>query len=271
MVADEVKKRINFDRLGDHLADADVGSKSTLIDVVRISNELETALKRLDDGAKSQKYTGEYAVAESRRLRQEATAQVRPKIETAETLAALADVTDDHLSPERVLRRARFEPAVGGDDTNRRLLAETVNELKVANVRAAVGMMDGDELAHQVIESASTNDFARLNLLHERIMREGSQHVSDRGWSRAKSALMTAMATVRAGPDHEELAGKAHEIRECALDTLAYGELIRSGQEPTRLRMRRVMGNLEAGKTALSEGAPLKIGSTANVTMTPNS
>jgi hypothetical protein len=257
MTTDEVKERIDFAHLADNLEAGDQGARDGLIDAVGISDQLQTELKELDAGLRSQKYTPEFVTREALRLRSEAAAKVRPLVERATTLAALADVTDQYLSPASVLRRARFEPAVGSEDANRRLLAEQVDLLRRADYSREVDSMDGVELASEVETAAREGGYAKLAILNRRIKREGVQHVNDAGWNAAKSAMISALEKLTT-PDHA-LLSKAAKMRQSALEVLAYGELIATGKEPLRLHVRRVTENLRAGKTDLSAGTPYTI------------
>jgi hypothetical protein len=129
--------------------------------------------------------------------------------------------------------------------------------------------MDGSELASEVLSAGSAGDHAKLHVLHRRIKHEGAQHIADRDWSRAKSALSTALGAVTT-PDHK-LLPKVAEIREGAANIAAYSELIRTGREPVKLHARRVTENMRQGKSNLSEGAPFTMPNVTGVPMNPNS
>jgi hypothetical protein len=209
--------------------------------------------------------TPEYVQGEAVRLRSEASKKAAPLLERATTLAALADATDEYLSAPQVLRRARFEPAIGGDDTNRRLLAEQVDLLRRADYSREVDSMDGAELASEIEAAARDGAHAKLAILHRRIKHEGAAHIADASWSAAKSRMASALDSVTT--DDHKLLPKVAEIRDAAAEIKAYSELITTGKEPTRLAMRRVMGNLKAGTTDLQTGAPFKLPAAATATM----
>jgi hypothetical protein len=252
----DLKEQIDFANLDGHVAAGHAGALDALVSVVEINDALETRLRTLDEGRKTGKYTPAFVAQEDRRLRQEAFAKAAPLRERATTLAALADAVDEHLSPEAVLQRARFEPAVGGDDTGR-LLAEQVNESKRLNYRMGVAEMTADELATEIERAARDGDHAKLRVLNERIKHEGGRHVGDATWSAAKSKLLTALASLTTS-DHV-LLPTALEMRDHALDTIALTEQVRTGVEPIRLRTKRVTRLHREGATDLQQGRPFSI------------
>ena len=55
--------------------------------------------------------------------------------------------------------------------------------------------MDRAELAAEVTDAARAGDHARLHLLNRGIRSDGTAHISDVNWSRAKSAMTTVLAS----------------------------------------------------------------------------
>ena len=253
----DLKEQIDFSNLEGHIDAGHEGATRALIDAVTINDELETALRKLADGAATRKYTSEHVRAEDARLRADAFAKTAPLRERAQTLIGLADAVDEHLAPEAVLRRARFEPLPAGGDDTRRLLAEHVDLLRRGEYRREVDGMTGRELAAEVEAVVNAGDDARLAVLHQRIKREGAAHIDDAAWSTAKSKMLTALARVTT-PDHA-LLPKASEIRERALDVVALAEQMQTGRESLRLHTRRATQLFREGAMDLSAGKPFVI------------